>query len=75
MNHPLIAIVHDTPAIVRVLDTILTRAGYRTISLVAGRVRIRCCCSSSPRCSFSTSRWSNRTPAGRCWTNGAATRP
>ena len=29
MNHPLIAIVHDTPAIVRVLDTILTRAGYR----------------------------------------------
>jgi CheY-like chemotaxis protein len=32
MNHPLIAIVNDTPAIVRVLDTILTRAGYRTIS-------------------------------------------
>jgi CheY-like chemotaxis protein len=32
MNHPLIAIVNDSPVLVRMLATILTRAGYRTIS-------------------------------------------
>ena len=36
MNAPLIAIVNDTPQIVRLLETILHEAGYHTISYRQG---------------------------------------